>query len=105
VPQTAGKGAAYLTARRREILGDELLKERAEELAAWLTAEVGALAVERDVQVRPSESLVVRAGFLVRRERLRDYQERVEKAGSERGDLRFLTSGPWPPYSFSDINP
>jgi hypothetical protein len=102
-PQTAGKGAAYLAARRREILGDELLKERAEELAAWLTAVVGETAVESDTQTRPSESLVIRAGFLVRRERLREYQACVERARAERGGLRFLTSGPWPPYSFSNI--
>jgi hypothetical protein len=100
-----GKGAAYLAARRREILGDELLKERAEELAAWLNESVGEAAIGHDVQLRPGESLVVRAAYLVRRAGLNDYQERVEKARHERVALRFLTSGPWPPYSFSNINP
>jgi hypothetical protein len=101
--QTEGKGAAYLAARRRQILGDELLKERAEELATWLAAVVGETAVKSEIEARPSDALVVRAGFLVRRERLPDYHERVERARSERRDLRFLTSGPWPPYSFSNI--
>lgn len=100
-----GKGASYLEARRREILGDELLKERAGEIAAWLKDSVAGQAVEHQVEVRPSESLVVRAAFLVRRERLNDYQARVEEARASRLDLRFLTSGAWPPYSFSNINP
>jgi hypothetical protein len=100
-----GEGASYLEARRREILGDQLLKERAEELAAWLTERVAGEAVEQEVEARPGESLVVRAAFLVRRERLDEYQAGVEKARAERPGLRFLTSGPWPPYSFSTINP
>jgi hypothetical protein len=104
-PQALGKGAAYLAARRREILGDELLKVRAEELAAWLDERVAEAAIDHEVRVNPGESLVVRAAFLVGRARLHDYQEKVEKARHERADLRFLTSGPWPPYSFSNINP
>ncbi|HEV7842497.1 MAG TPA: GvpL/GvpF family gas vesicle protein [Pyrinomonadaceae bacterium] len=104
-PQAAGKGTAYLAARRREIMGDKLLKERAEELAAWLSERIGEAANDREVQVRPDESLVVRAAFLVERGRLHDYQERVEEARAARASLRFLTSGPWPPYSFSNINP
>lgn len=103
--QASGKGAAYLAARRREIMGDELLKERAGELAEWLSESIGEAASETDVRVRPCEALVVRAAFLVERERLKDYQERLEKARSSRSSLRFLTSGPWPPYSFSNINP
>jgi hypothetical protein len=103
--KASGKGAAYLAARRRELMGDELLKERAEELAAWLSECIGDAATDTDVQVRPGEALVVRAAFLVERTRLKDYQERVETARSSRASLRFLTSGPWPPYSFSNINP
>lgn len=101
----SGKGAAYLAARRREIMGDKLLKERAEELAAWLIERIGEAANDRNIEVRPTESLVVRAAFLVRRARLKDYQKRMEEARAERPALRFLTSGPWPPYSFSNINP
>jgi hypothetical protein len=100
-----GKGAAYLAARRKAILGDEALKERAEELSAWLIERIGEAASETDVRVRPREALVVRAAFLVGRERLQEYQTRMEEARREREGLRFLTSGPWPPYSFSYINP
>ncbi|HEX8176029.1 MAG TPA: GvpL/GvpF family gas vesicle protein [Pyrinomonadaceae bacterium] len=100
-----GRGAAYLAAKRQQILGEEQLKERAAEVADWLTQEVGGAACDRDVQVRPSDSLVVRAAYLVRREWLADYRQRLEEARAARPDLRFLTSGPWPPYSFSSINP
>jgi hypothetical protein len=100
-----GKGAAYLAARRREILGDELLKSRAEEIAGWLKERLGGAARAHRIDVRPAESLFVRAGFLVERARLELYRARLKEALNERSALRFLTSGPWPPYSFSNIKP
>lgn len=105
VEKVAGAGTAYLAARRREILGDAHLTERAEELAAWLARQVGDAAIERHFIVRPFESLVVRAAFLVRRERVAEHRRKVESARRERSHLRFLTSGPWPPYSFTNIKP
>jgi hypothetical protein len=53
------------------------------------------------VRVSPEGSLVVRAAHLVVRERVEEYRERLRAAGDERRELRLLTSGPWPPYSFS----
>jgi hypothetical protein len=100
-----GKGTAYLSALRREIHGEARLKERAEELAAWLKERVGDSASEHDLSLSPFESLAVRAAFLVRREHLANYRRRVDEARHERSRLRFLTSGPWPPYSFSNIKP
>ena len=98
-----GTGAAYLAAKRREILGDELLKERAERVAAWLRERVEDYVSESNVSLHATEALMLRAAYLVRRERLTDYRERVMSFKSERPELRFLTSGPWPPYSFSNI--
>jgi hypothetical protein len=57
------------------------------------------------VRLRPMEALVVRAAHLVERRQVGDYRARLEAAlGTRRGgDLRFLTSGAWPPYSFTDL--
>jgi hypothetical protein len=101
---TSGLGAAFLAKKRREILGDETLKTRAEEIAAWLEGHLGEAVRARELRVRPMESLVVAAAHLVERERLKEYQERLRLARQERADLHFLTSGPWPPYSFSQTN-
>jgi hypothetical protein len=98
-----GSGTAFLLAKRREILGDESLKSRAEELAAWLDRSVYGVVRESAVRLRPSESLVVSAAHLVERSRVAEYKERVRALGDERPGLQFLTSGPWPPYSFSNF--
>ncbi len=101
-----GSGTAFLLAKRREMLGGEALKERAEALAAWFGGRLSDLARDARVTVNPSGSLVVRAAHLVERGRVEEYRARVQLLGEERaGALRFLTSGPWPPYSFADARP
>ena len=99
----AGAGTAFLLKKRREILGEEGARRRAEEAAAWLATGVGELARETAVRLSPSEAIFVRAAHLVERARVEEYRARLRALAAGREDLRLLNSGPWPPYSFSDI--
>ncbi|HEX8475769.1 MAG TPA: GvpL/GvpF family gas vesicle protein [Pyrinomonadaceae bacterium] len=104
VEGAVGPGAAYLAAKRREMAASEALKSKAEEIVAWLARGVGDAACETRTEVEPERELVVRVAHLVERVRLDVYRERLQAAREERaGELRFLTSGAWPPYSFSNI--
>jgi len=98
----AATGTAFLLAKRRALLGEEEARRRAGELAAWLDARTSDLARDSETRLHPAETIVVRAAHLVARESVADYRERLRALRAERPDLRFLTSGPWPPYSFSD---
>ena len=98
-----GRGTAFLLKKRREALGGEEARARAEGLAAWLAEGVAGLARESNVRVSPSEAIVVRAAHLVERERVGEYRGRLRGLRAARADLRLLSSGPWPPYGFSDI--
>lgn len=97
-------GTAFLLAKRRELRGEEDAQRRAEELAAWLERRTSDLARAAEARVRPAETLVVRAAHLVGRDQVAEYRERLRDLRAERPDLRFLTSGPWPPYSFTRLN-
>jgi hypothetical protein len=99
----AGAGTAFLLKKRREILGEEGARRRAEETAAWLASGVGELAREAVVRLSPPEAIFVRAAHLVERARVAEYRARLRALAAGRPDLRLLTSGPWPPYSFGDI--
>ena len=100
-----GRGTAYLSAKRRALSGSEALRAKAEEITVWLASTLGEAVREAHVNVRPEETLVVRAAHLVERARLEDYRQRLEAARAERGAwLHFLTSGAWPPYSFSEVS-
>jgi hypothetical protein len=103
--EDAGVGTRFLLTKRREILSAERLKEGAETLSAWLATMLKDVVKDSFVELRPAESLFVSASHLVAREKVENYRARLEAARRERPDLRFLTSGPWPPYSFSNLFP
>jgi Gas vesicle synthesis protein GvpL/GvpF len=100
-PERQGAGARFLEEKRREILGNEQRSAEAAELAGWLHENIGELIRDEQVTVRPSEKLVLAAAHLVERNKIRQYREKIAEACAKRPDLRFLLSGPWPPYSFA----
>ncbi|HJQ69099.1 MAG TPA: GvpL/GvpF family gas vesicle protein [Blastocatellia bacterium] len=99
----AGPGLSFLLAKKERMAGEQELKDRAGEIAAWLDAGVGGLVREHVATLNPAGDLVVRAAHLVERGLVAEYRERVSSLGRERKDLRFLTSGAWPPYSFTHL--
>jgi len=104
VSAETGPGSRFLMAKRRELEESESLKEHGEEIASWLASIVECCVRESVVQVRPGGSLALSAAHLVERHRLEEYRHRVSAGLAERIALRFLTSGPWPPYSFCDLS-
>lgn len=101
--ETLSPGRAFLLSRQREIRGDETLRKDADEIASWLDDRLSDLARETSMSVRPAEALVIKAAHLVERSQIDLYRERVRSVRKERIDLRFMMSGPWPPYSFADL--
>jgi hypothetical protein len=102
-PGAAGAGTAFLLKKRRELLGEEGARRRAEGAAAWLAEGLAGLARETAERLSPSEGIFVRASHLVERARTEEYRARLRALAAARTDLRLLTSGPWPPYSFSEM--
>ena len=98
-----GPGVKFLREKRREILGGERRAEEAKEVAGWLQERVRPFIREEEVSLRPSEKLIVAAAHLVSRDQVGEYRGRVAEARKTRPKLHFLVSGPWPPYTFSNI--
>lgn len=96
-------GTAFLEMKRRELATEEMKRERAHEVSEWLAENVKGLVREAEQSLFMSGSLLVSASHLVERMRLEEYRARVRALRRERSELHFLTSGPWPPYSFSHI--
>jgi hypothetical protein len=99
--KSEGSGTQFLLAKRREILGEKVLRERAEEISSWLSRALSEVVREAQVNLQPLDSLVLAAAHLVERSRLAEYRLALERARAEKKDLHFLTSGAWPPYSFT----
>jgi hypothetical protein len=100
-----GPGAAFLESKRRQLKRAADMKARAEGVAGWLAAEIGDAARESNIEIAPGRAMALRAAHLVARSRLNEYRARLDEARRARPDLRFLTSGPWPPYSFCKPRP
>jgi len=101
--ETLSPGRKFLLSKQREITGDETLRRESEEIAAWMKDRLSDLARETSLTVRPADTLVIKAAHLVERSHTDIYRERVRSVREERSDLRFMMSGPWPPYSFADL--
>jgi hypothetical protein len=98
-----GTGTSFLAEKRRQLLGDEARAAEAAEISTWLHNIVDGLTRDEQVTVRPTEKLVLAAAHLVERAKISKYREKIAEARRNRPDLHFLTSGPWPPYSFANI--
>jgi Gas vesicle synthesis protein GvpL/GvpF len=90
---TDGPGTAYMRAR--------LLRERrGSEAAARIHEPLAFLARASTVRVSAQKRPLLRASYLVDRDRIDDFLARVEEL-DERGEATIVCTGPWPPYSFS----
>ena len=98
-----GAGASFLEQKRREILGSERTAAEAVTISTWLHERVSDVIRDEQVALRPSQKLVLAAAHLVERGKITQYREKVAEARQNRPELHFLLSGPWPPYSFANI--
>jgi gas vesicle protein GvpL/GvpF len=98
-----GAGTNFLAQKRREILGGEQSSAAASTISTWLHDQISGLIRDEHVTLRPTEKLVLAAAHLVERTKVKKYRENMAEACQSRPDLHFLLSGPWPPYSFANI--
>ena len=104
-PENAGgPGTAFLLEKRREILREDAGAAQKGELSAWLRERLGDLIKEEKISVTPSETVILaRADHLIERVNVQEYRTKMAGAVEERPEIRFMVSGPWPPYSFANI--
>lgn len=95
-------GRAYLEALARSAGLDRERQARAEALAAELRARLGDVIAHDRVEPLPSAHGLASIAHLVHRDRVDEYTTLIDAARAELSELRFLTSGPWPPYSFAE---
>ncbi len=101
---TGGPGTAFLLEKRREILRDEAGAAQKAELSTWLREKLGDLIKEEKISIAPSETVILaKADHLISRADVQEYRTKMARAVEERPRTRFMVSGPWPPYSFANI--
>jgi hypothetical protein len=103
-PEKQGPGTAFLEKKRRELLGDEGHVTQKAEVSDLLRKELGDVIQDQEIALRPLQTAVLVTVFhLVEGANIQRYQEIVQEIRNNRPDLRIRMSGPWPPYSFANI--
>lgn len=98
-PPDRTSGTAYLEALATRARQDEADRARGRDVAAALRARLGPLV--RDEQVRlPGAGTLASIAHLVARHDTGEYGRNIRKFPIERPELRFVFTGPWPPYGF-----
>lgn len=95
-----GPGTEYLSRRLKEEWRRAKLLQAGERLIQELDAPLRSLAVESWLQRFPTNRLLIAGAYLVERPRVDAFREGVVKAREQFPRLRFLLTGPWPPYHF-----
>ena len=93
-------GHAYMLARLEAERQAQVRRQRAETLAAGIHAHLDRLADESTHLSLVTSHLLLKAAYLVLRERVTDFRQEVESLCLAYPHLRFLCTGPWPAYSF-----
>ena len=97
-------GTVFLLEKRRELLGSEARVTEAQQIASWLRTQIGEVVRETRIDTNLTDKLLLSTSHLVERGVLEQYRARLKSARLERPELNFLVSGPWPPYSFANID-
>jgi hypothetical protein len=97
----AGAGTEYMQELARVQAQDEARRGLADGIVAYVAERAGPLV--RAAHVAPPRGVggVVELAHLVTREDEEEYRKVIRDVASGRTDVRFLVTGPWPPWSFA----
>lgn len=93
-PAAAESGRAYMEARLAH-------SEEAERLASEVHEPLAALARASTRTVGATPRLLLSGAYLVEPAELDTFRRRVFELEAAHPELTFVTTGPWPPYSFA----
>ena len=95
-------GTAYMAALAARVQAERAVGARGLEIAARLRAVLGPNLKQERIEALPSRHGLVSMAHLVEHRAQQEYRAAVETVRRQRPELRFLVTGPWPPYSFGE---
>ena len=95
-----GAGRRYLSVRLAEHRQAARLQSRAKSLAQDIDDALKGQAIESRTVTLPTPRLLLRGAYLVEPSSVGTFRATFEGVRRAHPGLRFLLSGPWPPYTF-----
>ena len=97
---TSKAGTRYLEARLAQYRRETAQQNKARALIAGLEQALRPYTLEQRYRVISLLRLAVRAAYLIQPGHIQNFQHAVDEMRQKQPDLRWLVSGPWPPYTF-----
>lgn len=98
-------GREYLMRRLADEHRAAARRAAAQTEAQSVCGRLSGLATDSTLQLLPTPGQLLSAAFLVDREAVDGFVREVHALEASHGSLRFLCTGPWPPYSFVEAGP
>ena len=95
----------FLKDKLKEYRINTKFKEEAEENIALIDNHFQNLAAEKKLEKLKSNDLLLSACYLVEKNRQSQFKKTFEKFKNTHTQLKYLFSGPWPPYNFIELTP
>ena len=99
----ASPGRMYMAARLKEYRERQERRDYAEACAGVLHSALADLATQSRIQLLPTRRVLIAAAYLVGRRKVADFRRRMEDLRVSHPALRFVCTGPWPPFSFVGV--
>lgn len=86
-----------------KVLKNQNSDDTYDKLASEILESLNKLSVKSVQGDRFSERLLLNHSFLVEKSRFSEFSEKIGELEMNNKDLKFVYTGPWPPYSFINI--
>ena len=93
-------GTKFMKEKFEKYKIDKEFEEEADRCSAIVDGFFNRLASEKKLEKLKTDNLLLSASYLVDKEKKDDFKKAFEELRSSGGDLKYLLSGPWPPYNF-----
>ncbi|MGD8779229.1 MAG: GvpL/GvpF family gas vesicle protein [Ignavibacteria bacterium] len=105
--QMPGKspGISYMNKKLKIHKAEKEFEEKAEIYINAIDNSFSRLICEKKLIKLISRDLLLKAYYLVENEKRLAFKQKFEQVKSSQPDLKFLFSGPWPPYNFISLRP
>ncbi len=100
-PTPASTGTAYMLHRAKIERARVDAQSRADRAAHELHADLSQESVDGQLRMISAPLLHLSGAYLVRRDRMTHFQQRVRELAASHPELHILGTGPWPPYHFT----
>lgn len=95
-----GPGHKYMIARLKEYRNQQKQRERAEEYVRIIHSTLSDVATQSAHRLLPRPRVLMTSAYLVKNGDLEDFRRQLENLRVSCPALRFLCTGPWPPFTF-----